>query len=247
MGIRAANRDYERWLARPAARRNRRSRPRQRSTRRCAKAPSPSCAPLIGAGPKRSWRSAPISPTRRPVLAVGDIASGKFRHLDATTEGRIDLGRQRLRRIRRDALHPRSGAAWPTSAALATTPSADFAQGDLQQPAVRLRARHRGAGSLRARPQPHVAAHALRRGRGRSRHILAKNRETVSRPVGEKECRAARRRAGSRCSPRRCRSPRSTLDLLAAHRGHRQPRPPALARLRQPGAAGRCCARARRW
>ena len=82
--------------------------------------------------------------------------SGKFRHLDRQRRP-PDLGRQRLRRSGRDALHPRSGAAGDQRGAGDDAEPA-FAQGDLHEYPGRLRARHRGAGSLRARPSTHVAA-----------------------------------------------------------------------------------------
>ena len=82
MGIRAANREYERWLAASCTAIS--SRPTSgKSTRRCATAPSPFCAPPIGAGRRRSSTSVPISPTRRGAGGRRH-PSGEFRHLDAT-------------------------------------------------------------------------------------------------------------------------------------------------------------------
>ena len=49
-----------------------------KSTRRCARAPSPSCARPTGAGPKRCSRCARRLPTRRRCLAVGDIHLENF-------------------------------------------------------------------------------------------------------------------------------------------------------------------------
>ena len=84
-------------------------------------------------------------------------------------------------------------------------------------------------------------------GEADARHVLAEDRKPVSRHRWPKKhpeqppARWLKLFAGALPDPS------IKLDLLAAHRGHRQPRPPALARLRHSGAAVRCCARARRW
>jgi uncharacterized protein (DUF2252 family) len=162
MGIRAANRDYERWLARELhgdiveadlGKKHKKMRDSAFSFLRAT-----------------YWRWAetilnvcPDLANAPPVLAVGDIHLENFGTW-RDQEGRLIWGVNDYDEAA-EIPYILDLVRLATSAALATA-ATDLAQGDLHERPGRLRARHRSVRGLCARPPAHVAAHALRGGRG---------------------------------------------------------------------------------